>query len=95
MVGMLMTRFWPADGCYILDQFFIDHRFQRRGYGKAAVRLLLDQLRRESRFSNVYLCYCAGNEEAKNLYLQLGFRHTGEEEAGEIGMSISLLDCKN
>ena len=93
MVGMLMTRFWPADNCYILDQFFIDQQFQRRGYGTAALRLLLDQLRKEGRFPSVFTSYYAGNDAAKDLYLQSGFLHTGEdEEEGVIGMSRSLME---
>ena len=90
MVGMLMTRFWPEDACYILDQFFIDWRFQRRGYGKAAIALLLEELAEEGRFPSVYLCYLEGNEEARDLYLQAGFQHNGDDEEGEIGMSRQL-----
>lgn len=84
MVGLLLTRRWREGDCYILDQFFIDHRFQRRGYGRAAVALLLDELRREALHPAVTLCYCEGDEAARRLYCQAGFAPTGEQDEHEI-----------
>ena len=38
----------------------------------------------------VVLCYIEGNEAAKQLYLKLGFYHTGEAEEDEIVMGKRL-----
>ncbi len=42
---------------YDLSQLLIDKRYQRRGYGKAAVELVLEEMRRDGTFDKVTLCY--------------------------------------
>lgn len=90
MVGLLLTRRWAEGDCYILDQFFIDRRFQRRGYGRSAVALLLEELRSESLHPAITLCYCEGDEAARRLYQQAGFAPTGERDGNEIILSRPL-----
>ena len=90
MVGLLLTRRWPEDNCYILDQFFIDRRFQRQGYGRAAAALALDELRAEGLHPTVLLCCCEGDEAAFRLYQQAGFTPTGEKDGDEIVLARPL-----
>lgn len=90
MVGLVLTRCIKEWDSYDLDQFFIDQRFQRRGFGRAAVELVLDQLKEEGLHPTITLCYCEGDEAARRLYEKCGFTHTGEVDEDEIIMSRTL-----
>ncbi len=74
---------------YDLSQLFIDERYQGRGYGKAATRMVLDAMRKDGRYSKAVLCYLEGNGIAKNLYTQLGFVEIDRDE-DEIVMELPL-----
>ncbi len=75
---------------YIFSQLFIDSRYQRRGYGRAAAELILERMRAQRTFPKAALCYAAGNVEAKSLYTGPGFSHTGEIDEDEIVMELNL-----
>ena len=89
-VGMALYYDLAELHAYCLSQFFIDRRYQRRGYGRAAMQLLLQRLQADGRFDRVVLCYVEGDEAAKSLYETLGFRPTGEAEEDEIVLSLPL-----
>ena len=55
------------ENAYILDDLFIDARYQGRGYGTAALALILEGLRREGKFPRVILCYVEGNDAARKF----------------------------
>lgn len=69
--------------------FFIDKRYQGRGYGRRATEMLLNMMRHDGRYGKVVLCYIEGNETAKSLYRSLGFVET-ERDGDEIGMELVL-----
>ena len=85
-VGMSLWYDLPDMDAYDFSQIFIDDRYQRRGYGLAAARLVLEEMRRDGRFPGVYLCYIDGNDAARRLYEQLGFARTGEDDGDELVM---------
>ena len=80
MVGF--TMYDTAD--YMILRLMIDQRYQRRGYGCAAMQLLFERLEREYAHPTVSVSFVPGNTAAEQLYLSLGFQHTGEIEDGEI-----------
>ena len=88
-VGMGLYYDCPELQSYILSQLFIDARYQRKGFGKAAVAMCLDEMRRAARFDKVTLCYVEGDEAALNLYTQFGF-HEVDREEDEIDMELTL-----
>ena len=88
-VGMGLYYDLPELQCYDLSQMFIDERYQGRGFGKAAVRAILEELKADGRYDKVVLCYIEGNEAAKRLYGQFGFTETGRDEE-EIIMELRL-----
>jgi diamine N-acetyltransferase len=92
MVGFLLLRDLYDLRCYYLSQFMIDERYQRKGFGKQAMVVLIDMLKREKRFPKIGLCYIEGEKRAKNLYEGLGFKPTGEVEANEILMELIIDD---
>lgn len=92
-VGMGLYYDCPERASYELSQLFIDERYQGRGYGKAAMRAVLGEMKQDGHYNNVTLCYIEGNEAAKNLYKQLGFIEVGRDE-DEIIMERPLPDAK-
>ena len=89
-VGMLLYYDLEQLGSYDLSQFFIDRNFQGKGYGEQAMRLALEEMRRDGRYPGVDLCYIEGDEAARRLYEKLGFHPTGEVDEDEIVMHLDL-----
>ena len=78
VVGLLLVKDMDEEpACYDLQQFMIDRRFQGRGYGRAALGLLLDNLQREGKYDNVEVCVHRDNAAALALFTGAGFMDTG------------------
>ena len=88
-LGLVMTREAESGSEIILDQFFIDQRFQHRGYGRKAMELLLQKLR-ERQVKRIVLCYREADQAAAHLYRSLGFVETDERDEDEILMELIL-----
>ena len=89
-VGMALYYDCDELQAYDFSQLFIDERYQGRGFGKEAAKLILDRMKRDGEYSEVVLCYIEGNEAAKEMYEKLGFYHTGEADEDEIVMRKKL-----
>ncbi|MBQ7060630.1 MAG: GNAT family N-acetyltransferase [Clostridia bacterium] len=63
--------------CYDLQQFMIDARFQGRGYGTAALRLILSALKRERKYPCAEVCVKKDDHAALRVYGKVGFIDTG------------------
>lgn len=87
-IGMAM--YYDFADSYDFSQFFIDERYQGRGCGYRAAKLVLQEMQNDGVHDKVVLCYVAGDEAAKRLYLKLGFTHTGEVDGDEIVMEKRL-----
>ncbi len=74
---------------YDFSQIFVDRRYQRKGYGKAAVARVLETLRADGKYRKVVLCYIEGNQAAKRLYEGFGFVVT-DRDGDEIVMELML-----
>ena len=73
----------------------IDKRYQRKGYGKQALLLILDFIRsgscRKAEFA--WLCYANDNEIARRMYAEFGFEEVPEayiENDGEMPAVLKL-----
>ena len=89
-VGLVYYADLPELNVYNLCQFFIDKRYQGRGYGKAALLLVLERMREEGRYKRVSVTYHEGNDVALKLYENVGFVHTGAEFEGDKDMEREL-----
>lgn len=89
-VGMALYYDCEELGAYDFSQLFIDERYQGRGCGIEAARLIIDMMISDGRFDRVILCYIEGNEAARNMYEKLGFHLTGECDEDEIIMEKML-----
>ncbi len=88
-VGMALYYDRPEEQCYEFSQIFIDRRYQGRGYGREAVRLILDDMRQDGTYQKVTMCYVEGNDASRKLFEQFGFVETAQEW-DEITMELSL-----
>jgi diamine N-acetyltransferase len=93
-VGMLMQRDFIKEEklTCLLDQFMIAEQYQGKGFGKAAMQLWLSMIKKEEKYESIILCYKEGNVTTRNLYLRLGFHHTGVVYDDEIIMEYDLKD---
>lgn len=80
----------PEGTVYYLWRFMIDARYQKMGFGRQALRLLIDHVRTRPNATELLLSYVpeAGGPQA--FYESLGFAHTGKEHDGELEMSFRL-----
>ena len=78
IVGLMLVKDMDEEpACYDLQQFMIDGRFQGRGYGAAALGLLLDELRQEGKYADAEVCVNRENAAALALFTGAGFVDTG------------------
>ena len=89
-VGFIMFDWRPEEKTAEIRRFMIDYRHQGKGYGRAAMELALEKIRRAGLFCRAQLYCVPGNEKARALYHSLGFGETGNTLDGEIQMELIL-----
>lgn len=78
IVGTALVREFTDEPLgYDLQQFMIDQRYQGRGYGSAALKLILEELKKEGRFDHVEVCVKKTDTAAIRLYEKHGFSDSG------------------
>lgn len=70
-------------------RFMVDERFQGRGVGRAAMRLVIEHVRAKG-VRTLELSYVPGEGSPEPFYLGLGFRHTGRMEGDEVVLELQL-----
>lgn len=85
LVGFVALAAPPsADEPHWIFHLFIDHRYQRLGYGRRALDAVLRHLRdSQPARRGVALTVHPDNAPAQSLYRRAGFLPTGTEEHGE------------
>lgn len=85
-VGFAMYCLDTDDRQYWIFRLMIDQRYQGRGYGRAAMLLLIDRIRSEmdETHDRIYISFEPENRIAKSLYESLGFVPDGRMAYGEI-----------
>ncbi|MER9303014.1 GNAT family N-acetyltransferase [Mesorhizobium sp. M0293] len=90
VVGFLMYEAPRDDDEARIYRFMIDRASQGRGYGKAALREVLDEIKRLGHIRHVSICYEPENDAARNLYRSAGFVEEGLDEDGEMIADLVL-----
>lgn len=90
VVGFLMYEAPQDDDEARIYRFMIDRVHQGQGYGKSALREVLDEIMRLGHISHVSICYEPGNEAARRLYRAAGFVEEGPDEDGEMIADLAL-----
>ncbi|MEV6135997.1 GNAT family N-acetyltransferase [Nocardia sp. NPDC051990] len=83
IVGFVMYGPDPDDGHVWLYRLMIDHRFQHRGLGRAALREVVREVHEELGAQVLRLGVAPENVIAKSLYKSSGFLPTGQSICGE------------
>lgn len=89
IIGVALVRdFTEEPFNYDLQQFMIDQRFQNKGYGTEALRLILDFLKQEGKYAGVEVCVNREDAVALHVYEKGGFVDSGY-------IDDDLPDCLN
>lgn len=87
MVGFVMfEENNGANGHRYIWRLMTDEKYQGKGYGRAAIQVVIRELSLKPDCEEVWLSFEPENKGAEKLYLSLGFEHTGKVSDGEICM---------
>lgn len=74
LIGFTMFGWEKDEEFYELCRLMIDFRYQNRGYGTQAVRMILDEMKSRFGCREVYISTGPDNVRAKHVYEKIGFR---------------------
>jgi diamine N-acetyltransferase len=83
-VGFVMLSVDTATPEYYLWRYMIDAHYQGRGYGRAALALVMDHVRTLPDAHELLVSWVPGADGPEAFYLGLGFEPTGEIDEGEV-----------
>jgi diamine N-acetyltransferase len=89
-VGFLMLYDDPQKPEYYLWRFMIANSYQGKGYGRRAMELLIEHVKRRPMAEELALSYVPGEGSPEGFYRGLGFEPTGKVDEGEIVMALRL-----
>jgi diamine N-acetyltransferase len=89
-VGFVMLWDDPDEPNYFLWRFMIDARYQKMGFGKKAMDLLIRHVRTRPNAKELTLSCHPGDEGPEPFYSHYGFTRTGEWIGDEAVMRIDL-----
>jgi len=91
-VGFVMLSIEEEKAEYWIWRFMIADEQQGKGYGKAAVQLVIEHVKTLPKATELYLSYVPKVEgSAEAFYEKLGFTKTGKvDEDGEVEMVIKF-----
>jgi len=90
LVGFLMYAFDYKKDSYWVCRLMIDRYFQGKGYGKKAMQLVINEIRKRPDCTQIKLSIEPGNKSAELLYKSLNFVKTGEIIEGEEVMCLNF-----
>lgn len=82
-VGFVFYGYDRDEDYYLLCRYMIDVKYQGRGYGKAFLPLVVEQIRSQYGCRDVYTCVHEDNAHALRLYTAFGFERTEKMDAEE------------
>lgn len=89
-VGFVMLSDEPDKPEYYLWRFMIDARYQRHGFGRRAIALLIDHVKTRPGATKLLTSCVPGEGTPIPFYAKLGFVETGEEDDGERVLRLDL-----
>jgi diamine N-acetyltransferase len=89
-VGFAMLSIDTGTAEYFLWRFMIDGGFQGRGFGRAALGLIVEHVRSLPNARELLVSWVPGDGSPEPFYLGLGFVPTGEVDDGEVVARLGL-----
>ena len=83
VIGFVFYGWWKERQAPLFCRYMIDIDYQGRGYGKAALPVIVDEMMRQYDADRILLTLEKANERAVHLYTGFGFVPTGETFEGE------------
>ena len=78
-VGFVMYGIEPRDNNeYWIDRFMIDEKYQKNGYGKKALEIIIEKIKQDKTHNKIKISTNPENSIAIKLYKKLGFYDTGK-----------------
>ena len=94
LVGFALFGRDDGTGCWWLMCYMIDAQHQGRGYGTAALPVLIDLMIERHGCGEIFLDFSPRNDVAARLYARMGFVPTGEVEGGEIVARLGVANSR-
>ena len=94
MVGFVMYKSedYGLAKTWFIERLMIGAEHQKKGYGRAAMKVLIERLRSQKGYNAILISFVQGNDIAQKLYSDLGFEDTGEIEDGELVYRLGMTD---
>ena len=89
-VGFVMLSDDPVKPEYYLWRFMIDQRYQRSGFGRRAIELLIEHVRQRPGARELLTSCVPGDGTPIPFYEKLGFALTGDKDEDELVMKRKL-----
>lgn len=89
-VGFVMLANDSANSEYSLWRLMIDARFQRCGFGKRALDLLINHVKTLPGATTLYTSCVPGEGSPGAFYEKQGFVYTGDVDEGELVMKLEF-----
>lgn len=90
-VGFILLYLDPDSPHYEIWRFMIDKDYQGKGYGRAAMEMVIDFLKELPDCNEIFLCYVPEKGNSSWFFKDLGFVDTGEFHGNEKEMKLELL----
>lgn len=90
MVGFTMYGYNYEDNVFELCRLMIDHKFQGKGFGREALGVILNKMKKLDGCSEIFLSFGLKNKIGRHLYESFGFKDTGKVDEGEVVYSLKL-----
>ena len=74
----------------LILRLMVDERFQGRGYGRQAMKVMTEMFLANEHVKAVCISYAPENDTARNLYASFGFVETGEMLESEVMAVLQL-----
>ncbi|MBO9607563.1 MAG: GNAT family N-acetyltransferase [Paenibacillaceae bacterium] len=84
LVGFAVYAVDPDDGSYWIMAFMIDHKFQRKGYGRSGMEELIGYIKEKHSCNKIVLGHRPENKRASDLYASLGFAEVARGDEREV-----------
>ena len=75
---------------YYLWRLMIDKRYQKCGFGRKALHLVIEHLKQRPNATSLPSSFRCGPNSPENFYAKLGFERTGIEHEGEVEIRLRL-----
>lgn len=93
LVGFIMYARDPDDGVYYINRLMIDEKYQGKGFGREALKILIHELK-EMGVESVDILHRPDNRVAIKLYESLGFELTDATVKDEVVSNLNIRNLK-